>query len=150
MLTKSKTILSALLHQAVGVHQAAQVAVVRADSALDGMGEKLNSLGKTERRLWLMFFGLAAAHGSMAQSSKAKDAMVKVQGTAIQIGQVIFLIFLMVGLVRTAKKFIDGAPDAMTSGLWLLGGVLIFAGFQTFKDDIFDNMGATGSGGGVK
>lgn len=150
MLTKSKTIVNALFHKAVGVHQSAQLAVVKVDSALDGVGEKLNNMGRFERRFWMMFFGLAVAHGSQAQSGKAKDAMSKVQETAIQIGQVVFLIFLMVGLVRTAKKFIDGAPDAMTSGLWLLGGVLIFAGFQAFKDDIFANMGATGSGGGVK
>lgn len=149
MLTKSKKLVAALFGQAVALRNATTMAVVQADAALDNVGDKLANMKQSERTFWMAFFALAAAHGANAQSVKAKAAMQNVQETAIGIGQVVFLIFLMVGLVRTAKKFIDGAPDAMTSGLWLLGGIIIFAGFQTFKDDIFSNMGAS-TGGGVK
>ncbi|MBT9394391.1 hypothetical protein KLP40_14565 [Hymenobacter sp. NST-14] len=150
MLTTSKKITAALFGKAVALRNATTLAVVQADAALDSVGNKLGNMKTSEKAFWMAFFSLAAAHGANAQSPKAKAAMENVQNTAIQIGQVVFLIFLMVGLVRTAKKFIDGAPDAMTSGLWLLGGVLIFAGFQAFKDDIFSNMGASSTGGGVK
>ena len=59
--------------------------------------------------------------------------------------QGIFAVFLVIALVKSAKKFMGGEPDAMTSLLWLLGGVLIFFGFAALKTTLVGG-GEAGNG----
>ncbi|QKG55010.1 hypothetical protein [Hymenobacter sp. BRD67] len=69
------------------------------------------------------------------------------QTIVISIVQVLFIIVLAIGLVRVVQKFISGAPDALGSLGWLLGGVILWFGFNYFKEDLASAMG--GGQGGV-
>lgn len=102
---------------------------------------------KSEKRLMAALLTLGSINQTMAQGS-AVSALKSVQTTVISIVQVLFAIFLVIALIRTAKKLMSGEPDAMTSVAWLVGGVLLFFGFQFFKDDLVANVG--GGQGGVK
>ncbi|GAB3840801.1 hypothetical protein [Hymenobacter jeollabukensis] len=109
-------------------------------------------MGSWEKRFWAAFLGLAAAHGDVWAQGAGSNTVTQlnnVKTTVIGIGQVLFAIFLMVGLVKTVKKFIGGEPDAMTSLMWLIGGVLLFFGFQVLKNQLVQNAGGM-SGGGVE
>ncbi|GAC1377701.1 MAG: hypothetical protein NVS3B25_29820 [Hymenobacter sp.] len=87
---------------------------------------------------------LAAGSGGGA----AAAALSTVQETVVGIVQVIFAIILIIGLIRVVMKFVQGSPDALGSLGWLVGGVILWFGFQLFKDDL---VGAVGGGaGGVK
>jgi mannose/fructose/N-acetylgalactosamine-specific phosphotransferase system component IIC len=112
----------------------------------------LGLMGTWEKRMWMAFFGLAAFNNqAMAQGagSNTVTQLNNVKTTVIGIGQVLFAIFLMVALVKTVKKFLSGEPDAMTSLLWLVGGILLFFGFQVLKNQLVSNAGGL-SGGGVE
>ena len=102
---------------------------------------------KSEKRMMAALLTLGTINQTMAQGS-AVTALKSVQTTVISIVQVLFAIFLVIALIRTAKKLMSGEPDAMTSVAWLVGGVLLFFGFQFFKDDLVSNVG--GGQGGVK
>ena len=109
-------------------------------------------MGKWEKRMWMALFGLAVFNNqAMAQGagSNTVTQLNNVKTTVIGIGQVLFAIFLMVALVKTVKKFLSGEPDAMTSLLWLVGGILLFFGFQVLKNQLVSNAGGL-SGGGVE
>ena len=69
------------------------------------------------------------------------DRMVMMQDTVVGIVQVIFAIALIIGLIRVVMKFVQGTPDALGSLGWLVGGVLLWFGFQLFKDDLVSAVG---------
>jgi hypothetical protein len=88
-----------------------------------------------------LVFGQAGAGG------RAVGALRSVQTIVISIVQVLFIIVLAIGLVRVVQKFISGAPDALGSLGWLMGGVILWFGFNYFKEDLASAMG--GGEGGV-
>jgi hypothetical protein len=88
-----------------------------------------------------LVFGQAGAGG------RAVSALRSVQTIVISIVQVLFIIVLAIGLVRVVQKFISGAPDALGSLGWLMGGVILWFGFNYFKQDLAGAMG--GGEGGV-
>jgi len=89
----------------------------------------------------VLVFGQSGAGG------RAVGALRSVQTIVISIVQVLFIIVLAIGLVRVVQKFISGAPDALGSLGWLMGGVILWFGFNYFKEDLASAMG--GGEGGV-
>ena len=102
---------------------------------------------KSERRAFALLSALALTNrAAFAQGAQA--ALEGVQETVLGIVQVVFAIGLIVFLVVVVLKFMRGAPDALGSLGWLVGAVILWFGFQLFKDDL---VGAVGGGqGGVR
>ncbi|MBC6609059.1 hypothetical protein H8B13_19730 [Hymenobacter sp. BT188] len=106
---------------------------------------------RAEQRLAAMLTILALATSpARAQfgGGGAAAALEGVRETVVGIVQVIFAIILIVGLIRVVMKFVQGAPDALGSLGWLVGGVILWFGFQLFKDDLVSAVG--GGDGGVR
>lgn len=99
-----------------------------------------------EKRVMATALSCSMIHRAMAQGGTAQ-ALSTVQETIITIVQVVFSIILVIGLIRVVMKFINGAPDALSSLGWLVGGVILWFGFQFFKDDL---VGSVGGEGGVR
>lgn len=98
-------------------------------------------LTKTDQRI----FGALALSAALAgQEAFAQNGNVTSTSLAISslkdlvflVAQGIFAIFLVIALVKVAKKFMGGEPDAMTSLMWLIGGVLVFFGFSALKTSV--------------
>jgi hypothetical protein len=89
----------------------------------------------------------ALVFGQNGAGGRAVGALRSVQTIVISIVQVLFIIVLAIGLVRVVQKFISGAPDALSSLGWLMGGVILWFGFNYFKQDLASAMG--GGAGGV-
>lgn len=105
---------------------------------------------KAEQRVaaLLTTLALATSPASAQRGGGAAAALEGVQETVVSIVQVIFAIVLIVGLIRVVMKFVQGAPDALGSLGWLVGGVILWFGFQLFKDDLVSAVG--GGDGGVR
>lgn len=102
---------------------------------------------KAERRAFALLSALALTNRA-AFAQGAQGALEGVQDTVVGIVQVVFAIGLIVFLVVVVLKFMRGAPDALGSLGWLVGAVILWFGFQLFKDDL---VGAVGGGaGGVR
>lgn len=99
-----------------------------------------------EKRLMTTALALAIMQGAMAQGGTTA-ALSGIQETIITIVQVIFSILLVIGLIRVVMKFLNGNPDALSALGWLVGGVILWFGFQFFKDDL---VGTVGGEGGVR
>ncbi|KAA5539644.1 hypothetical protein [Adhaeribacter rhizoryzae] len=99
-----------------------------------------------EKRLMTTALGLAMMQQTMAQGGTAA-ALSGVQETIITIVQILFSIILVIGLIRVVMKFVNGNPDALSALGWLVGGVILWFGFQFFKDDL---VGTVGGEGGVR
>lgn len=98
-------------------------------------------LSKGEKRFFTLFMTAAAVGNQMAFAqtgnvSGVSQAATTIKTTVFTIGQALFAVFLVVALVKVAKKFMGGEPDAMTSLFWLLGGVLVFFGFAGLKNSL--------------
>lgn len=89
----------------------------------------------------------ALVFGQSGAGGRAVSALRSVQTIVISIVQVLFIIVLAIGLVRVVQKFISGAPDALGALGWLMGGVILWFGFNYFKQDLASAMG--GGQGGV-
>lgn len=104
------------------------------------------TLSKWDQRIFgALFVSAAIAHQANAQSASVQTTVDTVKSTVFTVAQGIFAIFLVIALVKTAKKFMSGEPDAMTSLMWLLGGVLIFFGFSALKTTLVGS-GQAGNG----
>lgn len=102
---------------------------------------------KLEKRATALLAGLALLT-TPAWAQSAQAALSGVQDTVVGIVQVVFAIALVIGLIRVVMKFVQGTPDALGSLGWLVGGVILWFGFQLFKNDL---VGAVGGGqGGVR
>ncbi len=102
---------------------------------------------KAEQRAYALLAAMALL-SRPARAQGAQAALEGVQDTVMGIVQVVFGIGLVVFLVVVVLKFMRGAPDALGSLGWLVGAVILWFGFQLFKDDI---VGAVGGGeGGVR
>ena len=101
---------------------------------------------KLEQRGYALLMVLALST-SAARAQSAEAALTQVKEKVIGIVQVIFAIILIIGLIRVVMKFIQGSPDALGSLGWLVGGVLLWFGFQLFKDDLVSAVGGSDGGG---
>ncbi|MBG8556320.1 MULTISPECIES: hypothetical protein [Hymenobacter] len=110
-----------------------------------------HNMTKWDRRIYGTLMVLGGFIGQVnAQTGGVSSTLTSFKATVLLIAQGIFAVFLMIGLVKTAKKFIGGEPDAMTSMMWLAGGVLLFWGFNSLKSQIVGNTGNSGGGGNVE
>lgn len=130
-----------------GVRQAQRL-TGRAELAVARFHAQSSSLSKWEQRIFGTLLSIGLLHGQAMAQAGVSTTLNNVKSTVLMIGQVLFAIFLMVALVKTVKKFLSGEPDAMTSLMWLVGGILLFFGFQALKDQIVTNTG--GGAGGVQ
>ncbi|GAA4366051.1 hypothetical protein GCM10023185_36910 [Hymenobacter saemangeumensis] len=101
---------------------------------------------KLEQRGYALLTVLALSTGA-ARAQSAEAALTQVKEKVIGIVQVIFAIILIIGLIRVVMKFVQGSPDALGSLGWLVGGVLLWFGFQLFKDDLVSAVGGSEGGG---
>lgn len=101
-----------------------------------------------ERFMAAFFLLLLANQQANAQTgSTIVTQLGNIRTLIYNIVNVLFIIFLSVALIRTAKKFMSGEPDAMTSIGWLIGGVMLWFGFTYFKKDIQGSMSSSAGGG---
>jgi len=105
-------------------------------------------LTKWDQRIFSgLMLSAALAHSATAQSvSTTQAAVTSLKSLVFTVAQGIFAVFLVIALVKVAKKFMGGEPDAMTSLMWLVGGVLIFFGFSALKTSL---VGSGSAGGGT-
>ena len=101
---------------------------------------------KLEQRAYAMLTVMALSTGA-AKAQSAEAALTQVKEKVIGIVQVIFAIILIIGLIRVVMKFVQGAPDALGALGWLVGGVILWFGFQLFKDDLVGAVGGSTGGG---
>lgn len=107
-----------------------------------------SQLSKSDQRIFMgLALSAAFANQAMAQSvSTTAQAVTSLKSLVFTVAQGIFAVFLVIALVKVAKKFMGGEPDAMTSLMWLVGGVLIFFGFSALKTSL---VGGGAAGGGT-
>jgi hypothetical protein len=105
-------------------------------------------MSKWDQRIFgALFLTAAVANAATAQSvSTTQAAVTSLKSLVFTVAQGIFAVFLVIALVKVAKKFMGGEPDAMTSLMWLVGGVLIFFGFSALKTSL---VGSGTAGGGT-
>lgn len=99
---------------------------------------------KFERRAYSLLTTLAASSQVAFAAGGTQSALQSVATTVIGIVSVVFTIALVVGLIRVVIKFVQAAPDALGSLAWLVGGVILWFGFQLFKDDLANTIGGPG------
>jgi hypothetical protein len=99
-----------------------------------------------EKRMMALALASSVIQQATAQGGTAA-ALHGVQETIITIVQIVFSIILVIGLIRVVMKFVNGTPDALSALGWLVGGVILWFGFQFFKDDL---VGTVGGEGGVR
>ena len=82
------------------------------------------------------------------------DASADVVGSVKSIAKIIqtvgnglFIILMVVGLVRTVSGFISNSPNAAKNLLFLIFGVIIWYGFNTIVEDITSSVGGDSTGG---
>ena len=101
---------------------------------------------KLEQRGYALLTVLALST-TAAKAQSAEAALTQVKEKVVGIVQVIFAIILIIGLIRVVMKFVQGAPDALGALGWLVGGVILWFGFQLFKDDLVSAVGGSTGGG---
>ncbi|QKG59055.1 hypothetical protein GKZ68_20450 (plasmid) [Hymenobacter sp. BRD128] len=108
----------------------------------------LNPRTRGEKLLALLLVMMISAQEANAQAGTTiVDQLKNIRTLIYNIVNVLFIVFLSVALIRTAKKFMSGEPDAMSSIGWLIGGVLLWFGFTYFKKDIQGSMTSSAGGG---
>lgn len=104
---------------------------------------------RTEKLLSFLFLILLSSRQASAQSagSSIVTQLQSIRTLIYNIVNVLFIIFLSIALIRTVKKFVEGAPDAIGSIGYLVGGTLLWFGFTYFKKDIQGSMSSSAGGG---
>lgn len=97
-------------------------------------------------KLMLAFF-LATSPATVFAQGRAVGAMKNFASTVISMVQIAFIIVLAYGVFNVVRKFVTQDPGAFGSLATLLVGLLVWFGFNYFKDDIRSAMG--GGDGGV-
>lgn len=108
------------------------------------------TLSKWDKRIFTaLFLSAAFLNQAFAQAGAVGTTVDTIKLTVYTVAQGIFAVFLVIALVKTAKKFMGGEPDAMTSLMWLLGGVLVFFSFAALKTTLVGSGQAGGSANGL-
>ena len=100
-------------------------------------------------KLMLAFFMATSPATVFGQTGggRAAGAMRNFAGTVITLVQIAFVIVLAYGVFNVVRKFITQDPGAFGALATLLVGLLVWFGFNYFKEDIQGAMG--GGQGGV-
>ena len=139
---------SSFINSARRIEQKSKAAVARhIGMGMASFATPSAQLSKWDQRIFTaLFLSAAVAHTSTAQSvATTQAAVTSLKSLVFTVAQGIFAVFLVIALVKVAKKFMGGEPDAMTSLMWLVGGVLIFFGFSALKTSL---VGGGAAGGG--
>lgn len=84
------------------------------------------------------------AQGGGGGVAGSLTAIAKIISTS---GNVIFIILMVVGLIRTVAGFISNSPNAAKNLLMLVIGAALWYGFNTIVDDITASVGGSAGGG---
>lgn len=93
--------------------------------------------------LCLVSLNLLAQPGSSGQVSQA---LTGYYNTIVTIGNVIFGILMVVGVVKVVSAFISNSPNSVRNLLYLVVGAIIWFGFNLIVNDVQTTSG--GSTGG--
>ncbi|MEN7551854.1 hypothetical protein AAG747_28315 [Rapidithrix thailandica] len=82
---------------------------------------------------------------SQAVRAQGSAGALKNIGTWVStLGNAVFAIVVVIGLVRTVTKFIKGEPDAIGALFQLIIACGLWGGFQLVEDDIAKLVGGKG------
>lgn len=143
------TVLSKISQGWARAKGATETVAAEATVAFHKAQHQTHNMSKWDKRIYGTLMILGGFMGQANAQGGVGSTLTSFKATVLLIAQGIFAVFLMIGLVKTAKKFIGGEPDAMTSMMWLAGGVLLFWGFNSLKQQIVGNTGNSGGGGNV-
>ena len=104
---------------------------------------------KMERRAYALLTALAMSNTSAfaAGGGAAQAALSNVGNTVVSIVQTLFAIGLIVYLFVVVFKLMSKSPDAMGHAGYLAAAVIVWFGFQLFKDDLVGLIGGNAGGG---
>lgn len=147
-LRQGSTLRTAVTTLAATAHDKASTLLVRGQHAVQTL-PLYQPRTRGEKLLASLFLLLLASRQASAQQagSTIVTQLQSIRTLIYNVVNVLFIIFLSVALIRTAKKFMSGEPDAMSSIGWLIGGVLLWFGFTYFKKDIQGSMSSSAGGG---
>lgn len=104
---------------------------------------------KMEQRAYALLTALALSNNSAfaAGGGAAGAALSSVGQTVVSIVQVLFTIGLIIYLLVVVFKLMSKSPDAMGHAGYLAAAVILWFGFQLFKDDLVGLIGGNAGGG---
>lgn len=76
-----------------------------------------------------------------------KGSFTKLKELAVVLGNLIFIIAVIWGLVKTVAGFVNNSPNAVKNLIMLFAAVALWYGFNTLVEDVKTSMGDGGSGG---
>ncbi|ADB42863.1 hypothetical protein [Spirosoma linguale] len=97
----------------------------------------------TTALLCLVSMNLLAQPGS---SGEVSQALTGYYNTIVTIGNVIFGILMVIGVVKVVSAFISNSPNSVRNLLYLVVGAIIWFGFNLIVNDVQTTSG--GSTGG--
>jgi len=83
----------------------------------------------------------------MAIAQGLKGSFTKLKELAVVLGNLIFIIAVIWGLVKTVAGFVNNSPNAVKNLIMLFAAVALWYGFNTLVEDVKTSMGDGGSGG---
>ena len=78
----------------------------------------------------MLFNQLAMAQGTVG-------GITQMQSTIVQIVNIVFIIVIVLGLIRVIIKVVKSEPDWAGSVVGLLIALVLWGGFNTYKNEIF-------------
>jgi len=83
----------------------------------------------------------------LAFAQGLKGSFTKLKELAVVLGNLIFIIAVIWGLVKTVAGFVNNSPNAVKNLIMLFAAVALWYGFNTLVEDVKTSMGDGGSGG---
>ncbi|UZS00059.1 hypothetical protein [Chondrinema litorale] len=92
----------------------------------------------------VVFFLLSLGFINLVNAqNKVSGAVDKLSEQVLLICNLLFIIFIVIGLIRTISKFVKQAPDAAGSLVYVLIAVALWGGFAYMQDDIASFVGSS-------
>ena len=91
------------------------------------------------KKLTLLFSLITIRNLAFAQGTIV--GATQLQNTIIEIVNIIFVIVIVLGLIRVIAKVVKGEPDWGGAVLGLVVALILWGGFNTYKNDIFAFFG---------
>ena len=83
----------------------------------------------------------------LALAQGLKGSFTKLKELAVVLGNLIFIIAVIWGLVKTVAGFVNNSPNAIKNLIMLFAAVALWYGFNTLVEDVKTSMGDGGAGG---
>lgn len=94
-----------------------------------------------------IFTIIMLATNDLALAQGLKGSFTKLKELAVILGNLIFIIAVIWGLVKTVAGFVNNSPNAVKNLIMLFAAVALWYGFNTLVEDVKTSMGDGGSGG---